>query len=179
MKFRYDNPYTYGGASGLGGYGGNYVTEFATTQIPERYPVIDWEEYYVPTEVGGPRVRRPVIYIAAPLPAANQCSGFGGYGASMPYSGGFGSSMPYSGGFGAGMPYSGGYGSSMPYSGGFGSSMPFSGGMGGGFPYGGAMAGANLGYQALPMMTVAYGGGIPGVGGVSPLGGLGGGVPLF
>jgi hypothetical protein len=53
------------------------------------------------------------------------------------------------------------------------------GGFGGGLPMGGGF-GSNLGYQALPMVTVAYGGGIPGVGGgLGGLGGLGGGLPLY
>jgi hypothetical protein len=210
---RYGTGYGYGGQPGLAGYGAGgpgYTITTAPNVIQEPWAVTQWTEYYVPTVNG--RQRRPVIYIAAPLPAANPCGGggFGGFGGGMPlgggfgggfggmplgggFGGGFGGGMPLGGGFGGGMPLGGGFGGGMPLGGGFGGGMPLGGGfgglgggfgglgggfggLGGGFGGGGGGCGANLGYQALPMMTVAYGGGIPGVGGYGGLGGLGGGL---
>ncbi|CAF1128781.1 unnamed protein product, partial [Didymodactylos carnosus] len=69
------------GASPYGGYGGvGYLTTPGAV-IEEPWEVTQWTEYYVPTPqrpiVGGRRAR-PVIYVAAQLPAANPCAGFGG-----------------------------------------------------------------------------------------------------
>jgi len=62
-----------------------------------------------------------------------------------------------------------------PY-GGFGGGLGgLGGGFGGGLPLGGGGFGGGGGLQALPMMTVGYGGGIPGGFG-GGLGGLGGGL---
>ncbi|CAF3654857.1 unnamed protein product [Rotaria socialis] len=94
---------------------GGYYEE--TSYITEPYEEMDWGYTYVPTVRGGGGGKRPVIYVAAPMPAANQFGGFGGG-----FNSGFGGGM---GGFGGGM---GGYGGGM---GGYGGGM---GGFGGVYP---------------------------------------------
>jgi len=197
---QYGTGYGYGAQPGLAGYGASgpgYGYGEPGSYVEEPWAVTQWTEYYVPTVQG--RQRRPVIYVAVPLPASNPCcsmggygggfggglgGGFGGFGGGLPM-GGFGGGLPLMGGFGGGLPM-GGFGGGLPLTGGFGGGFPMGGfggglplmggGFGGGFPMGGG-CGASLGYQALPMMTVAYGGGIPGVGG--GFGGGFGGLPLF
>lgn len=176
---QYGTGYGYGAQPGLAGYGPytgygagapGYTITTEPALIQEPWAVTQWTEYYVPTQAG--RRRRPVIYIAAPLPAANPCGGgFGGFGGSLPMGGGF----PATGGFGGGFPATGGFGGGFPATGGFGGGFPATGGFGGSLPFGGGFGGGNLGYQALPMVTIAYGGGIPGIGGGMP--GIGGGFP--
>lgn len=166
---QYGAGYGYGGQPGLGGYGAygpGYTITTPPAFVEEPWAVTQWTEYYVPTVVPGRK--RPVIYVAAPLPAANPCGGFGGFGGGL---GGFGGGL---GGFGGGL---GGLGGGLGgLGGGFGGGLPIGGGLGG---FGGGFGG-NLGYQVLPMMTVGYGGGIPGVGGFGGgLGGLGGGLGGF
>jgi len=179
---QYGTGYGYGAQPGLAGYGSypaygapSYTITTAPAIIQEPWAVTQWTEYYVPTQAG--RRRRPVIYIAAPLPAPNPCAGgLGGFGGGFPATGGFGGGFPATGGFGGGFPATGGFGGGFPATGGFGGGFPATGGFGGGFPATGGFGGGNLGYQALPMVTVAYGGGIPGIGG-GGFPGLGGGLP--
>jgi len=176
---QYGTGYGPGGQPGLAGYGpygqyGYYSEPGAIIQEP--WAVTQWTEYYIPTVQG--RRRRPVIYVAAPMPAmGGACGGFGGFGGGLPMGGfgggGFGGGLPMGGGFGGfggGLPmggFGGGFGGGLPMGGGLGG-LGGMGGMGGMGGFGGG-CGGNLGYQALPMMTIGYGGGIPGVGGGLPL----------
>ncbi|CAF0971528.1 unnamed protein product [Rotaria magnacalcarata] len=79
-----------------------------TSYITEPYEEMGWDYRDIPTIQGGGK--RPVIYVAAPMPAVNQFGGFGGG-----FNSGFGGGM---GGFGGGM---GGFGGGM---GGFGGAYP-------------------------------------------------------
>jgi len=191
---QYGTGYGYGGQPGLAGYGGGYgaygpgyTITTPPAVIEEPWAVTQWTEYYIPTVQG--RRRRPVIYVAAPLPCGGlgglgggYGGGYGGYGGGLQmggYGGGYGGygGGLQMGGYGGGFPASGFGGGYGGYGGGFGGGLPMGGGFGGGFPmgggfgggYGGGCCGGNLGYQALPMVTVAYGGGIPGIGGGLPL----------
>ena len=78
--------------------------------IQEPWQITEWTEYYVPTVQG--RQRRPVIYVAAPLPAGNS------YGGGFPSASGFGGGFPSAGGFGRGFPSAGGLGGGRHYGGG-------------------------------------------------------------
>jgi len=171
-------------AGGYGSYGTGYTMLTPPAYIEEPWAVTQWTEYYVPTPVGG-RMKRPVIYVAAQMPAANPCGGFGGglggFGGGLGgFGGGLGGFGGGLGGFGGGLGglggglggLGGGFGGGMPgFGGGFGGGLsPFGGGGLGGFP---GMGGGMGGYQVLPMMTVQYGGGL----GYNPIGGgLGGGL---
>ncbi|CAF1286796.1 unnamed protein product [Rotaria sordida] len=87
------------------------------------YPTTEWTYTYIPTVAAG-RAKRPVIYVAAPLPAASQFGGFGGIcgggGGGLPFGGGGG--LPFGGGL-----QMGGSGGGLPF--GFGGGAPFSGGL--------------------------------------------------
>jgi len=71
--------------------------------IREPWAVTQWTEYYIPTVRGGGR--RPVIYIAAPLPAG--LAGYGGVGGLGGLGGGYGGLGGGYGGVGGGL---GGFG---------------------------------------------------------------------
>ncbi len=150
---RYGGAYGYPGATGLGAYGGPaYTITTPPAYIQEPWAVTQWTEYYVPTVQG--RRKRPVIYVAAPLPAGNPCGGFGGLGGGFPLGGGFGGGL---GGLGGGLGgFGGGYGANLGYQ-----VLPMmTVGYGGGIP--------------------GVGGGYGGYGGLGGLGGLGGGgLPLY
>jgi len=75
--------------------------------IEEPWAVTQWTEYYIPTVRGGGR--RPVIYVAAPLPV-NPCGGFGG---GLGGYGGFGGLGGGLGGLGGGLGGLGGYGGGL------------------------------------------------------------------
>ncbi|CAF1048068.1 unnamed protein product [Rotaria sordida] len=93
------------------------------------YPTTEWTYTYIPTVAAG-RAKRPVIYVAAPLPAASQFGGFGGIcggGGGLPFGGG---GLPFGGG--GGLPFGGGLqmggsGGGLPF--GFGGGAPFAGGL--------------------------------------------------
>jgi len=103
----YVDPYAdpYGASYGYG-RAGPYTITTPGTVIQEPWAVTQWTEYYIPTVPSG-RGRRPVIYVAAPLPAANPCGGFGGLGG---YGGGLGGLGGGLGGLGGGL---GGYGGGL------------------------------------------------------------------
>ncbi len=77
--------------------------------IREPWAVTQWTEVYVPTV--NPGGKRPVIYIAAPLPAGNSFGGFGGAGGFGGLGGGYGGLGGgyggLGGGFGGGSPFVG------------------------------------------------------------------------
>jgi len=119
----YVDPYGYGSLYGYGGAYGTITTP--ATVVQEPWAVTQWEEIYIPTVRGG-RGRRPVIYVAASLPAANPCCGFGGLGGYGGLGGGMGGLGGGLGGLGGGL---GGYGGGL-------------GGLGGGLGgYGGGLGG--------------------------------------
>lgn len=67
----------------------NQALNYSTQIIPEQYYITDWTHEYIPTERNIGR-RRPVIYVAAPMPAMPMMSPMGG----MPFGSPFGAMSP-------------------------------------------------------------------------------------